>query len=98
MNLTRYCTDCLNARGLMIYYAPPQAGCAVCGGSQLEPFPEAASGDDLPNEKQIMDDPGAAMWLKRALMAALKRDPVDAANDAEVLARVLDRRCRQILH
>lgn len=53
--------------------------------------------DDLPSIEQILADPAASGWLKAALHTALSRDPVDAANDAEVLARVLDRWCRQIL-
>jgi hypothetical protein len=47
--------------------------------------------------EQIVDDPAASFWLKNALRAALIRDPVDAANDAEVLAQVLDQRCRKTL-
>ena len=51
----------------------------------------------LPSIAQIIADPAVSEWLKAALHAALSRDPVDAANDAEVLAKVLDRWCRQIL-
>jgi hypothetical protein len=39
---------------------------------------------------QVLADPAASFWLKEALVSALDRDPVDAANDAEVLARLLD--------
>lgn len=53
--------------------------------------------DDLPTIEQILADPAASDWLKAALYTALSRDPVDAANDAEVLAKVLDHRCRQML-
>jgi len=53
--------------------------------------------DDLPTIEQILADPAASDWLKDALYSALSRDPVDAANDAEVLAKVLDHRCRQML-
>jgi hypothetical protein len=53
--------------------------------------------DDLPSIEQVLGDPAASDWLKAALHTALSRDPVDAANDAEVLARVLDRWCRRIL-
>ena len=53
--------------------------------------------DDLPTIEQILADPAASAWLKTALHTALSRDPVDAANDAEVLAKVLDRWCREIL-
>jgi hypothetical protein len=52
---------------------------------------------DLPTIEQVLADPAASNWLKAALCSALSRDPVDAANDAEVLAKLLDRRCRQIL-
>lgn len=53
--------------------------------------------DDLPTIEQILADPAASDWLRAALHWALSRDPVDAANDAEVLAKVLDRWCRQML-
>lgn len=39
-----------------------------------------------------LNDPSASHWLRDALQSAMKRDPVDAANDAEVLARLLDER------
>ena len=54
----------------------------------------------LPNDfqqiEEVLNDPAASFWLKAALRSALSRDPVDAANDAEVLARLLDARCRSI--
>jgi hypothetical protein len=53
--------------------------------------------DDLPEIDEVMGDPTASSWLKDALRSALARDPVDAANDAEVLALLLDRHCRSIL-
>ena len=53
--------------------------------------------DDLPEIEEILRDPAASFWLTDALRSALERDPVDSANDAEVLARLLDRRCRTIL-
>jgi len=34
---------------------------------------------------QIANDPSASFWLKAAILAAAKRDPVDALNDAEML-------------
>lgn len=37
----------------------------------------------------ILADPSASFWIKSALRTALDRDPVDAANDADVLAAVL---------
>lgn len=53
--------------------------------------------DDLPSIEEVLHDPAASLWLRNTLRTALVRDPVDAANDAEVLARLLDRRCRSIL-
>ena len=37
----------------------------------------------------VLADPSASLWLLYALKSALERDPVDAANDAEVLAKLL---------
>jgi hypothetical protein len=47
--------------------------------------------------QDIFADPSASRWLQDALRAALHRDPVDAANDAEVLAGILDRCMRRCL-
>ena len=52
---------------------------------------------DRPTIEKILADPAASFWLKNALRSALRRDPVDAANDADVLARLLESRCRSIL-
>jgi hypothetical protein len=57
-----------------------------------EPF-EAS---DLPEIDEVFADPAASFWLKAALHSALSRDPVDAANDSVILARLLERRCRKI--
>lgn len=46
-----------------------------------------------PDAQEILASPSASFWLKEALQAALQRDPVDAANDAELLASVLAKRC-----
>jgi hypothetical protein len=48
--------------------------------------------------EQVLADPAASFWLKEALRSALDRDPVDAANDAEALAQLLDQRCQEILN
>ena len=53
---------------------------------------------DLPTIEEVLRDPSASFWLKAALRSALGRDPVDAVNDAEVLAALLDRRCRSMLN
>ncbi len=47
--------------------------------------------DRTPTPEEIYADPAASTWLKSALRTAIGRDPVDAANDAEVLAAVLAR-------
>jgi uncharacterized protein (DUF2384 family) len=44
----------------------------------------------------VMTDPAASGWVKTALESALKRDPVDAVNDAELLLAVLTRRLDNI--
>jgi lysozyme family protein len=41
---------------------------------------------------KVAQDPAASGWLKNALVAAINRDPVDAAGDAEVLCRILQLR------
>jgi hypothetical protein len=46
--------------------------------------------------RQMLADPGLSDWFKRALLSALGRDPVDSANDADLLAVVLDRRAHAI--
>ena len=52
---------------------------------------------DLPRIDEVLADPAASYWLKTALRSALCRDPIDAANDSEILARLLEQRCDQIL-
>jgi hypothetical protein len=52
---------------------------------------------DLPGIEEVLADPAASYWLKTALRSALCRDPVDAANDSEILARLLKERCDRIL-
>ena len=53
---------------------------------------------DSPEIEEVLRDPTASLWLKQALSSALLRDPVDTINDAEVLVRLLDERCRLILN
>jgi len=52
---------------------------------------------NLPTIAEILEDPAASFWLKSALRSALYRDPVDAANEAHLLAQVLELRCRTLL-
>ena len=40
----------------------------------------------------VLADPCASNWLKATLRSALRRDIVDAANDAELLASLLANR------
>jgi hypothetical protein len=58
---------------------------------------QAAPAADFPEIEKILQDPAASDWLKASLRSALSRDPVDAANDSELLALLLKRRCRRIL-
>ena len=58
---------------------------------------EPKNSSKLPEITAVLRDPAASSWLKMSLCSALSRDPVDAANDAEVLAKLLERRCRDIL-
>jgi hypothetical protein len=47
--------------------------------------------------EEILIDTTASEWLKAALESALARDPVDALNDALVLAATLEERLRSAL-
>ena len=44
----------------------------------------------------ILADPSAHYWLKGALFGAWQLDPVDASNDADVLAMVLTKKCDEL--
>jgi hypothetical protein len=57
----------------------------------------SASDKLVPDVEQILADPSASFWIKGALRSALERDPVDAANDADALAKALSRRCNRLL-
>jgi hypothetical protein len=46
---------------------------------------------------RILKDPSASSWLKMTITSSLQRDPVDAANDAEVLSQLLQARAEAIL-
>lgn len=46
---------------------------------------------------EVLADPAASHWLRQSLERALERDPVDALNDALVLASVLDAQLRATL-
>ncbi|BBQ03395.1 hypothetical protein BSFA1_85230 (plasmid) [Burkholderia sp. SFA1] len=44
-----------------------------------------------------LNSPSMSYWLRDALLSALRRDCVDAARDAQILATRLDRRCDAVL-
>jgi hypothetical protein len=60
-------------------------------------MPGEFRGSGLPSIEEVLVDPAASRWLKSALRSALSRDPVDAANDSEILARLLELRCDRFL-
>jgi len=47
-----------------------------------------------PTVGDILADEAASAWIRSALKSALERDPVDALNDALVLAAALDAHLR----
>lgn len=58
--------------------------------------PPADLQDEVLEAQVVLADPTTSYWLKSAIEAALTRDPVDALNDALVLAAVLDGRLRDV--
>ena len=95
--VTLHCPVCLRDRGELICYASRQKHCVICQCETLEPLELVGDAEPVLEVEQVVGDPAASFWLKNALCEALNRDPVDAANDAEVLARILDQRCRKLL-
>lgn len=53
--------------------------------------------DEVLVARDVLENPATSYWLKSAIEAALARDPVDALNDALVLATVLDGHLREVL-
>lgn len=51
----------------------------------------------VPTAVHILTDLTSSKWLKDSLESALERDPVDALNDALLLASVLDAQLRAVL-
>jgi hypothetical protein len=45
----------------------------------------------------VMHNGATSYWLKNALSSALERDPIDSANDAELLAQLLSAHCASVL-
>jgi hypothetical protein len=50
-----------------------------------------------PTAEDVIADEATSFWLKSALRTALERDPVEALNDAIVLATALEVRLRYML-
>ncbi|SEB26309.1 hypothetical protein [Variovorax sp. YR216] len=46
--------------------------------------------------EDLLDSPTASHWFKHALKSAMGRDIVDAARDAELLARLMVQRCEAV--
>ncbi|MBS2132078.1 hypothetical protein KEX41_28230 (plasmid) [Burkholderia thailandensis] len=59
--------------------------------------PPATAMTFVPEPERILNDPGSSAWLRRVLREALERDPVDAARDAALLARVLEANAKRQL-
>lgn len=57
----------------------------------------SAAPNATPTAEDHLTDEGASSWLMTTLKSALERDPIDALNDALVLAEVLDARLRKEL-
>jgi len=67
---------------------------AVIEAPPPEPIPQTHV---VPSPGAILESISTSRWLKEALRAALARDPVDAANDADVLFQVLDAHAAAVL-
>ena len=52
----------------------------------------------VPEVAEVLSDQAASDWLKESLERALLRDPVDALNDALLLASVLETQLRAVFH
>jgi hypothetical protein len=46
---------------------------------------------------EVLNDPSTSFWLKKALEDNLKRDPVDAAIDADILFHLLKEYCDECI-
>lgn len=60
----------------------------------------ATTGSVLESDKRVavlLVDPSISFWLKDAIRAGVKRDPLDALNDARVLQEVLKERLDEIM-
>ena len=92
-----HCPVCLRERGVFIHYGQRQKHCVVCQCESLALLDLGACAQKLCSPEDILRDSAASVWLKDALRSSLARDPVDVANDAEILASLLEERCRSYL-
>ena len=44
----------------------------------------------------LLANQSVSYWLKDAIRAADRRDPIDAANDADTLARIMEQRAQEL--
>lgn len=51
---------------------------------------------NAPTVESVIASPATSHFLRNALLSCLDRDPVDAANDAEILAKLLRERADQV--
>ncbi len=58
---------------------------------------EIGTESSSPSISDLLGDPSTSLWMRNALVSALRRDLVDAVNDAELLAHVLGEKCRRLL-
>ncbi len=79
----------------------PSEGWALAAdqrGTMIEPLlVDLADRHDAPSPEQLLADLATPGWLAAALRSALDRDPVKAANEADVLSRVLSKRADDTL-
>lgn len=65
--------------------------------TMIEPLMLDAKCAAGPTAEGLLSDPATPYWVGRALRSALDRDPVKAAAEAEVIARLLARRADAVL-
>jgi len=72
----------------------------ACSSEDQPSVDESGTPSDAPalrSIEEVLADPGTSYWLKAAIFSLSQRDPVDALNDALVLAALLEARMRTAL-